>query len=76
MKLERARKQGFPVRVTNYSRHNMPCDCIITSWTIDVTVTGEIAISASSMMDFSLIAEHDNGQKSFLLDSQGLKTNI
>lgn len=31
------------VRVTNYSRHNMPCDCIITLWTIDVTVTREVA---------------------------------
>lgn len=43
---------------------------------IDVTVTGEIAVSASSVMDFSLIAEHENGWKLFLLDSQRLKTNI
>lgn len=62
------------MRVTNYSRH-MSCDCIIALWTIDGTVTGEIAISASSVMDFSLIAEHKNGPKLFLFDSQGLKTN-
>lgn len=78
-KTERA-LQAFPferegkkkVRVTNYSRHNMSCDCIITLWTIDVTVTGEIANSASSMMDFSLIAAHDNGERPFLLNFQGL----
>lgn len=64
------------VRVTNYSRHNMSCDCIITLWTIDVAVTGEIAISASSMMDFSLIAERGNGERPFLLNFQELKTNI
>lgn len=57
------------VRVTNYSRHNMSCDCIILLWTVDVTVTGEIAIAASSVIDFSLIAEHINGQKPFLLES-------
>lgn len=74
MKLERAVEKK--VRVTSYSRHNMSCDCIITLWTVDVAVPGEIAISVSSMMDFSLIAEHENGQKPFLLDSQGLKTNI
>lgn len=54
----------------------MSCDCIITLWSIDVTVTGEIAISTSSMMDFSLIAEQENGKRSFLLNFQGLKTNI
>lgn len=47
----------------------MSCDCIITLWTIDGTVAGEIAISAS-MMDFSLIAEHDNGIRPFLLKFQ------
>ena len=55
--------QAFPMRekmrVTNYSRRNMSCDCNITFWTIDVTVAGEISISAASMMDFSLIAERE-----------------
>ena len=57
----------------------MSCDCIIALWTIDATVTGEIATSASSVMDFSLIAEHENvqsGEKLFLFDSQGLTTDI
>lgn len=51
----------------------MSCDCIITLWTIDATVTEEIATSASSVMDFSLIAEHENAQseeKLFLLFSR------
>lgn len=52
-KLFRLRKKE---RVTKYSRDNMSCDCIITSRTIDVTVTGEIAIAASSVMDLSMIA--------------------
>lgn len=67
MKTERAREESLSswekVRVTNYSRHNMSCDCIITLWTIDATVTGEIAISASSVMDFFLTAECENGQQ-------------
>lgn len=67
MKTERAREESLSswekVRVTNYSRHNMSCDCIITLWTIDASVTGEIAISASSVMDFSLTAECENGQQ-------------
>ena len=73
MKTESFSSWEKKLRVTNYSRHNMSCDCIITLWTIDVAVTVEIAISAPSVMDFSLIAEHDDGP--FLFDSQGLKTS-
>lgn len=54
----------------------MSGDCIIALWTIDATVTGEIAIAASCVMDFSLIAEHENGQKPFLLESRGLNAYI
>lgn len=53
----------------------MSHDCIITLWTIDVTVSGEIAISASPpVMDFSLIAERgENGKRSILLNFPALK---
>lgn len=65
---DRRSAQAFPFekKVTDYSRHNMSRDCIITLWTIDVTVTGEIAISASSMMDFSMIVKMVKGPSSLI----------
>lgn len=64
------------VWVTDYSSHNLSYDGNITLWTIDASVTEEIAISASSLMDFSLMAVHENGPQLFRRNSNRLKTNI